>query len=662
MSHKFNVSRAPITSNGYLRARSCDGFLDFCSVNVAPWGTNDPDYTSAHGNPYTVWGPKLADIGFRKIRFGFPLDQGTIADAAMANYLVSLGIKVSYILLNSVMVTELESGLFPKPFQIENLNEWYGSGLVNGPFFYNNNQFPITGTPRGTAPYSWASGVNYNVGDLVTISPQNPGFAFYCVKAHTSTSSGTTGPPTDVANWTNNGYWELGIGHDAQTFASYAQAVLAANPSWGNVPVTGISFYVGMGQDQGIGLLPSTTLGNLHQYDFPTGNYEANFVDSHLPYSNYQSGNTPLTVTEFGAWRSGPPDGSSECDEYTGAAMMLRTFLYAYCQNTNITTMTYWELCDEAHAWYLHSALDPQQRAGLIYAVDGPMAGAYKQGAIQLKRLFALLSDPAPHAGDGALLPITFSGSTTNLKTVLLGPKSNGHFFLAFWLAVANSTYPEGVNLNLPITSTAVNGSVTTVNLGSASRFGIYTGQSVTIASVTGSGATAVNGTWAATVISPTQITVPVTTTGSGSGGTLTVGFADAGVTPVPITAATNAIPIQITAQGHGYVTGDVIAITGVLGNTAANGTWTMTRVDNNNLTLNGSTGNGTYTSGGTVIGYQMGPPVHSSQNITINLNKAYSGLNLYQLDVSASPIAQTPSSSWSGSATERVQILELVP
>jgi hypothetical protein len=77
------------------------------------------------------------------------------------------------------------------------------------------------------------------------------------------------------------------------------------------------------------------------------------------------------------------------------------------------------------------------------------------------------------------------------------------------------------------------------------------------------------------------------------------------------ITAATNASPIQITATAHGYSTGDQVFINGVTGNTAANNTfatgntalplWTITVIDANNFTLNGSTGNGAYVSGGLV-------------------------------------------------------------
>lgn len=66
------------------------------------------------------------------------------------------------------------------------------------------------------------------------------------------------------------------------------------------------------------------------------------------------------------------------------------------------------------------------------------------------------------------------------------------------------------------------------------------------------------------------------------------------------ITNATNASPIVITSSTHGLTTGAYITIASVAGNTAANGTFTITRVDNNTFSLDGSTGNGSYTSGGT--------------------------------------------------------------
>jgi hypothetical protein len=61
------------------------------------------------------------------------------------------------------------------------------------------------------------------------------------------------------------------------------------------------------------------------------------------------------------------------------------------------------------------------------------------------------------------------------------------------------------------------------------------------------------------------------------------------------ITGATNASPIVITSAGHGLSTGTTVRIGGVVGNTAANGRWTITKVSNDAFSLDGSTGNGQY-------------------------------------------------------------------
>lgn len=61
---------------------------------------------------------------------------------------------------------------------------------------------------------------------------------------------------------------------------------------------------------------------------------------------------------------------------------------------------------------------------------------------------------------------------------------------------------------------------------------------------------------------------------------------------------ATNANPIAITtSSNHNLATGDVVTITGVQGNTNANGVWTITRTGNKTFTLNGRAGNAAYSS-----------------------------------------------------------------
>jgi hypothetical protein len=78
--------------------------------------------------------------------------------------------------------------------------------------------------------------------------------------------------------------------------------------------------------------------------------------------------------------------------------------------------------------------------------------------------------------------------------------------------------------------------------------------------------------------------------------------------TSVSITGATNASPIVITtATNHNFVSGQIVVIVGVQGNTAANNTWVVTVTSSTQFSLNGSTGNAAYTSGGTASAVSMG-------------------------------------------------------
>jgi len=88
-----------------------------------------------------------------------------------------------------------------------------------------------------------------------------------------------------------------------------------------------------------------------------------------------------------------------------------------------------------------------------------------------------------------------------------------------------------------------------------------------------------------------------------GPGGFLASGsltLKDPGPSGGAITGATNATPIVITSVGHNLNTGTFVTISGVGGNTAANGNWQITVIDPNTFSLNTSVGNGAYTSGGT--------------------------------------------------------------
>lgn len=79
----------------------------------------------------------------------------------------------------------------------------------------------------------------------------------------------------------------------------------------------------------------------------------------------------------------------------------------------------------------------------------------------------------------------------------------------------------------------------------------------------------------------------------------ISLGSAGSAVAGILISGATNATPIVLTlAAGHGLKNGDRLAVSGITGNTNANGEWTLASVGATTATLVGSVGNGTY--GGT--------------------------------------------------------------
>lgn len=88
----------------------------------------------------------------------------------------------------------------------------------------------------------------------------------------------------------------------------------------------------------------------------------------------------------------------------------------------------------------------------------------------------------------------------------------------------------------------------------------------------------------------PTNITSPLAATVSGATGNA--------VSPIVIT----------TSSAHGYASGDHVMIKGASGNTAANGEWVIIVTDATHFSLTGSTGNGTWTSGGTCTNLSFTP------------------------------------------------------
>jgi len=106
-----------------------------------------------------------------------------------------------------------------------------------------------------------------------------------------------------------------------------------------------------------------------------------------------------------------------------------------------------------------------------------------------------------------------------------------------------------------------------------------------------------------------------------------TVAFRNTG----SVTGATNASPIQITSVAHGLTTGTRVTLVNVGGNSAANGTFVITRISADVFSLDGSSGSGSYTSGGTwqVSGLYLATQVVSAGN-GFETGKTYSMLVSY--------------------------------
>lgn len=98
------------------------------------------------------------------------------------------------------------------------------------------------------------------------------------------------------------------------------------------------------------------------------------------------------------------------------------------------------------------------------------------------------------------------------------------------------------------------------------------------------------------------------------------------------ITNATNASPIVITtSSAHGFSTDQLVSISGVLTNTAANGNWIITVTGANTFSLNGSVGNGNYTGGGIAVStnvYYYDAGIVSFNNTRITNNRISGVIN----------------------------------
>ena len=94
----------------------------------------------------------------------------------------------------------------------------------------------------------------------------------------------------------------------------------------------------------------------------------------------------------------------------------------------------------------------------------------------------------------------------------------------------------------------------------------------------------------------------------------------------IAITGATNASPIVVTAASHGMVNGQKCVISGVGGNTAANGEWYVKKASANTIALYSDAtlltavaGNAAYTSGGTLT--PLNSPTYQAVGVIVTFS-----------------------------------------
>ncbi|MEZ6061669.1 MAG: hypothetical protein R3C19_15080 [Planctomycetaceae bacterium] len=125
---------------------------------------------------------------------------------------------------------------------------------------------------------------------------------------------------------------------------------------------------------------------------------------------------------------------------------------------------------------------------------------------------------------------------------------------------------------------------------------GLTTGDQVRVSNA--AGVLGVNGVFTVTVTGPDTFTLD----GAAGSGTYDTSEGLATWEADVVTAASNTDGIVITSLNHGLESGEQVRVMGVEGNTAANGTFTIVRIDADHFRLNGAVGNGAYTGQGTWV------------------------------------------------------------
>lgn len=128
------------------------------------------------------------------------------------------------------------------------------------------------------------------------------------------------------------------------------------------------------------------------------------------------------------------------------------------------------------------------------------------------------------------------------------------------------------------------------------------------------------------------------------------------------IDSSTNVAPIVVTDASHGLVTGDKVTIISHATNTAANGTWTVTKVNANEFSLDGSTGNGV--GGGTGTWAKIKTPhvlTQDAQVVNVNIDTDGGGDAAFTLKLWGSDSSTPPDPGLAQSTSNQYDFMDMI-
>lgn len=130
------------------------------------------------------------------------------------------------------------------------------------------------------------------------------------------------------------------------------------------------------------------------------------------------------------------------------------------------------------------------------------------------------------------------------------------------------------------------------------------------------------------------------------------------------ITSSTDATPIVVTDTSHGLVTGDKVIINGHTTNTNANGLWTITKVNDNSFSLDGSTATGGGAGGATGVWAQVVQPqilVNDAESISVTIDTDGGGDAAMTLKFWSSDQIEPPDPGAPQSASNQYDFVDMI-